>query len=659
MCGICGTWDLSGHPVDPELLHAMRETVAHRGPDDASAIMFDSRGGTTTGPYRDVRPPHDDGRDVLDVGFGHRRLAIIDLASGDQPMASSDGSAWITYNGEVYNYRELRADLVRAGHAFRTECDTEVVLEAYLEHGEDCAKYLNGIFAFAIWDVRKRSMFLARDHYGIKPLYYCLQGRRFYFSSEVKAILADPRVRRELDVDALNMCLTFRHTPSPWTLFAGIRKLEPGQSMTVTADGITTRRFFEGPDPVDRSIGEDEWVDRLRAELDEAVERQMVADVPIGLSLSSGVDSTAMLALMSAHSSAPIQAFTVGFGGKEDTSEIEPARAAAARFGADFHSQVIEASDYEGFMNRYMWHLEEPMGNESAAAYYFVARMAQQLKIKVLLNGQGADEAFAGYQRYVSAAYGRWLRWGAVPPLKWLVPKVTGGSALGERYQRMLPTVGAADEADRFLRTYSIATPETLGRLIGGDVWRAVDRDLPLRYTREQLARAPQGTPLERMTYVDARTSLPDNLLLCEDKMAMAASVEARVPILDLELMDVAERIPGSFKLRRLKNKYVHRKAVSKWVGDEVAARPQIGFDNAMDLWLRNQLHDRLSAIIRTPDSFSANYLDPGAVGAMLDEHLSGRRDHQRMLFLVLSLESWHSVFFQEDERVAEPAAQR
>jgi asparagine synthase (glutamine-hydrolysing) len=656
MCGICGTWDLSGAPVDPELLHEMRQTVAHRGPDDGSAIMFDSRGGATTGAYREVRPPVEG---TYDVGFGHRRLSIIDLSSGDQPMASSDGSAWITYNGEIYNYRELRADLIAKGHTFRTECDTEVVLEAYLEYGEDCPRHLNGIFGFAIWDMRTRSLFLARDHFGIKPLYWCMDGRRFYFASEVKAILADTRVRRELDVDALNMCLTFRHTPSPWTLFAGIRKLEPGQSMTVTREGVRTRRFFEGPGPVDRSVSEDEWVDRLRAELDESVARQMVADVPIGLSLSSGVDSTAMLALMSKHSSGPIQAFTVGFGGKEETSEIEPARLAAERYGADFHSQVIEASDYEGFMSRYMWHLEEPMGNESAAAYYFVARMAQQLKIKVLLNGQGADEAFAGYQRYVSAAYGRWLRWGAVPPLRWLVPKMTGGSALGERYQRMLATVGAADEADRFLRTYSIATPETLGALLNGGVLRGADRELPLRYTREQLARAPEGTPLERMTYVDARTSLPDNLLLCEDKMAMAASVEARVPMLDLELMEIAERIPGRLKLRGLKNKYVHRKAVSKWVGDEVAARPQIGFDNAMDLWLRNQLRDRLSATVASPDSFSATYLDPRAVQGMLDEHLSGRRDHQRLLFLVLSLESWHSVFFQEEERVAEPVAGR
>jgi asparagine synthase (glutamine-hydrolysing) len=571
-------------------------------------------------------------------------------------MASADGSAWITYNGEVYNYRELRDDLARRGHRFRTECDTEVVLAAYLEHGDDCPRYLNGIFAFAIWDVRDRSMFLARDHFGIKPLYYCLDGRRFYFASEVKAILKDPRVRRELDLDALGMCLTFRHTPSPWTLFAGISKLEPGHSLRVTRDGVSTRRFFDGPDGVDRSTSEDEWVDRLRVELDEAVDRQMVADVPIGLSLSSGVDSTAMLALMSEHSADPIQAFTVGFGGKEDTSEIEPARAAAARFGADFHSQVIEAADYESFMGRYMWHLEEPMGNESAAAYYFVARMAHELKIKVLLNGQGADEAFAGYQRYVSAAYGRWLRWGAVPPLRWLVPRVAGGSALGERYQRMLATVGAVDEADRFLRTYSIVTPETIEGLVRPDVLAGIDRDLPLRYTRSQLDRAPEGTPLERMTYVDARTSLPDNLLLCEDKMAMAASVEARVPMLDLELMAVAERIPGKLKLRGLKNKHVHRRAVSRWVGDEVASRPQVGFDNAMDLWLRDQLHDRLDAIVRSPDSFSATYLDPGAVRATLAEHLSGRRDHQRLLFLVLSLESWHSVFFLEEEPAA-PAA--
>lgn len=655
MCGICGVWDRGGASVDQALLARMRDVIAHRGPDDAASIAFDSEAGTTSGRYTGDRPPRDDAA-TYDVGFGHRRLSIIDLASGDQPMRSPGGRAWITYNGEVYNYRELREDLKRRGHAFATDCDTEVVLAAYEEYGEDCARYLNGIFAFAIWDVARRTLFLARDHYGVKPLYYHDGGGRFRFASEVKAILADPGVPRSLDVDALGMCLTFRHTPSPWTLFTGIHKLEPGHSLTVSRDGIRKRRFFEGYGPVDRGPSMDEWVERLRVQLDAAVDRQMVADVPIGLSLSSGVDSTALLALMTRHSADPIQAFTVGFGGKEDTSEIEPARVQARRHGADFYSQVIQADDYASFMARYMWHLEEPIGNESAAAYYFVARMAQERRIKVLLNGQGSDEAFAGYPRYMAAAYGRWLDLAAVAPLRWMVPRLLGGSVRGERYQRMLAAAGAGTEAEAFLRVYSILPAPARRDLLRPDVLAAMDLELPSRYVRERLAEAPTGTALERMTWVDARTSLPDNLLLCEDKMAMAASVEARVPMLDLELMRVAETIPGGLKLRLGRNKVVHRKAVEPVVGKAVATRPQIGFDNAMDLWLRNQLHTGLKRTVAAPESFTASYLDPHTAGRILDEHLSGRRDHQRLLFLLMSLESWHSVFFLEREPAAEAA---
>jgi asparagine synthase (glutamine-hydrolysing) len=655
MCGICGVWNLDGAPVDHRMLESMRESVAHRGPDAAASIMFDSRRGATSGRYEAGPPPGSDGG-TFDVAFGHRRLSIIDLASGDQPMRSPGGRAWITYNGEIYNYRELREELRRRGHRFATDCDTEVVLAAYEEFGEDCPKHLNGIFAFAIWDVDRRAIFLARDHYGVKPLYYQESGGRFRFASEVKAILTDPAVRRSLDHDALGMCLTFRHTPSPWTLFHGIYKLEPGHTLTVSRDGHRKRRYFEGYGPVDRAVPREEWVDRLRAHLDAAVARQMVADVPIGLSLSSGVDSTALLALMSRHSTGPIQAFTVGFAGKEHTSEIAPARSQAQRHGADFYSQVIEAGDYDGFMGRYMWHLEEPIGNESAAAYYFVARMAQERRIKVLLNGQGSDESFAGYPRYLAAAYGRWLGYAALPPLRWIVPRVFGGSVRGERYQRMLAAAGSGSEAEAFLRVYSIVPPAVRRDLLRPEVLAAVDLDLPRSYVSERLADAPEGSPLERMTWVDARTSLPDNLLLCEDKMAMAASVEARVPMLDLELMRVAETIPGDHKVRLGRNKVVHRKAVEPLVGKAVATRRQIGFDNAMDLWLRNQLHSRLSRMLGSSDSFTASYLDPRTARAMLEEHLAERRDHQRMLFLLLSLESWHSVFFGEQEPATQAA---
>ncbi len=551
MCGICGMWQRSGESVDPLQLMTMRDSMAHRGPDGAGCIVFDTRAGSSPVQFADLAGLAEiGGAGRADLGLAHRRLSIIDLATGDQPMSNEDGSVWVVFNGEIYNYRELSADLQRRGHVFHSVCDTEVIVHAYEEYGDACPMLFNGIFAFALWDMRRRRLLLARDHFGVKPLYYCQQGSNLYFASELKAILSLPGIPRTVDMAALEMLLSFRHTPSPWTLFQGIGKLAPGCAMIVSEDGIHEQRYWQDTTTVTRGLSEAEWIARLQAAMEAAVVRQMVADVPIGISLSSGIDSTAILALMARHSSGPVRAFTVGFAGKEETSEIPPAREAAARYGAEFHEQVITADDYANFMARYLWHLEEPIGNESSAAYYFVAEMAHQVGIKVLLNGQGADEAFAGYPRYLWPAYARWLRLGAWAPLRLAIPRLFGGTDFGERYQRALFTLGADDESTLFARIYSIIDDQTKDALLGRGLRDSAAGDRVSRYVYEQLRRAPRdSTALERMTYVDARTSLPDDLLLCEDKMAMAASVEARVPLLDLEYMALAEQIPGALKL--------------------------------------------------------------------------------------------------------------
>jgi asparagine synthase (glutamine-hydrolysing) len=657
MCGICGIWNRGGETVDPGLLVGMRDSMAHRGPDGATCVMFDTQTGAApvlferAGEAR-TQMAESDASSAYTVGLGHRRLSIIDLQTGDQPMCNEDGTIWLVFNGEIYNYRELRDELLSRGHVFHSHSDTEVILHAYEEYGEECPRRFNGIFAFALWDARRGRLFLARDHFGVKPLYYSLQGDHFYFGSELKAILAAPGVRRELDANALNLCLTFRHTPSPWTLFKGIYKLPPGSSLTLTQVGMREQRYWLDALPVDYSLSEEQWIERLQAAVEAGVARQMMADVPIALSLSSGIDSTAVLALMSKHSGEPVRAFTVGFAGREDSSEIAPARASAQRFGAEFYAQVITSEDYANFMERYIWHLEEPIGNDSAAAYYFVAEMAHQQGIKVLLNGQGADEAFAGYGRHLWAAYAHWLRLGTIAPLRLAIPRLFGGTALGERYQRSLFTLGASNEEMLFARIYSIISEESRVGLLGRDVLAQMDPDFVTGYVREQLARAPQGTPLERMTYVDTRTSLPDNLLLCEDKMAMAASVEARVPLLDLEFMAIAEQIPGKLKLRGRRDKYIHRKALAPIVGTEAAARPKIGFDNALDLWLKAKLGEQMRAIVSSADSFTTAYLNPEFVIGLMQEHAEGRRDHRKLLFLLLSLESWYGVFMHGDAKV-------
>lgn len=625
MCGIAGILRraASASPPSREELVAMVGAMAYRGPDEFGLYLH--------------------GR----CGMSHARLSIVDLATGQQPLSNEDGTLWVVFNGEIFDHVEIRAELEALGHRFRTRSDTEVIVHAYEEYGAECPKYFNGIFAFAIWDSRKANLFLARDHFGVKPLYYCLYENRFYFASELKAILADPSVPRELDLDALNLCLTLRYTPSPWTLIKGIQKLPPGCSLMVTPDGMQQQRFWRDPAPIDRDRTEDAWIETLRVSVEEAVVRQMVSDVPIGISLSSGVDSTTLLALMSKHAASPVHAFTVGFADRE-TSEIAPAREMAAKFGAQFYEQMITASDYTDFMTRYMWHLEEPIGNESAAAYYFVADMARQQGVKVLLNGQGADEAFAGYSRYLGVAHSDWLRLGALPPFRQLLPRFLAGTTLGEQYQRFVFSCRASSDDEQFLRVYSIWTDETRRELVRPSVLDQIDNDLPIRYVREQLAHAPAGTPLERMTYVDARTSLPDNLLLCEDKMAMAAGVEARVPFLDREVMRLAEQIPGKLKVRGRRDKYIHRKACAPWVGKAVTTRPQIGFDNAVQIWLQTQLGAHMRQVITSPDSFTSAYLNPDAVLHLMQEHAERRRDHQRILFLLLSLESWHQVFITD-----------
>jgi asparagine synthase (glutamine-hydrolysing) len=600
----------------------MTGSIAHRGPDGHG--YYYSKNHT--------------------LGFGHRRLSIIDLNTGDQPMCNEDRTVWITYNGEIYNYRELREQLKRRGHKFKTASDTEVVIHAYEEWGVDCASKFNGIFAFGIWDEKERRLFLARDHFGVKPLYYFTDGRVFLFASELKAILCNPKVPRAIDLDALQMCLTFRHTPSPWTLFKSIRKLPPSSYIVVDQNGLKTMCYWNTPPEINHRKSESEWIEQLMTIYPQAVKRQMVADTPIGLSLSGGVDSNTLLALMSKEES-HVHTFTVGFeGANQCDNELDDARDAAKYFDADFVGRAVNEEDYMEFMNKYMWHLEEPIGNESAAAYYFVAKLARE-KVKVLLSGQGADEPFAGYGRHRAGAYAQYLDWipkTLLKPLGFVAAPLFRGS---ESPGRLLELLSQEDEIHKFLSTYSITSPATRQRLFNEDFAVKSNPYVLSDYIRSQLAHAPLGTMLEKMTYIDARTSLTDNLLLCGDKMAMAASVEMRVPFLDLEIMKVAETIPGSFKVRDFKNKIIHKKVCERWLPQSIVHRRKVGFNEAMGKWMRQNLDRLLTKLTSEPDSISRALLNVQYVRQLQQEHHSGKFDHQRILFLLLSIETWRKVF--------------
>ena len=378
MCGICGIFYRDAHGGETSILEAMIAVLRHRGPDGNGRFV--------------------DGN----VGLGHVRLSIIDVDGGSQPIDNEDGTLQVVFNGEIYNFVELRAELEAFGHRFKTRSDTEVIVHAYEQWGRDCVRRFNGMFAFALWDSVKRELFLARDHLGIKPLYYVDLGRRILFGSEIKALLQDPACPREVDVTALAELFTFRYVPSPKTLFKGIYKLPPGHRMTVSRRAIEVERFWTWV-PRDHSRrSEEALIEEYQVLLEDAVRLQLRSDVPLGLFLSSGIDSGALLAIMSQYSSEPVRAFTIGFEGGEKTNEVEDARVLAQMFGANHEFMMVGAHDYETYYERYLWDLEEPVGNETAAAFYFVSRITGQ-QVKVALTGQGADEPWAGYDRYLGA----------------------------------------------------------------------------------------------------------------------------------------------------------------------------------------------------------------------------------------------------------------
>src|SRR5260370_10186453 len=376
MCGICGALDCKGRPIDRNLIRRMSAAISHRGSDGSGSYVSG------------------------EIGLGHRRLSIIDLDGGAQPISNEDGTLQVVFNGEIYNYLELRDELIRFGHVFTTRSDTEVIVHAYEQWGTDCISRFNGIFSFALWDTRRKELLLARDHLGVKPLYYTMVGGRLLVASEIKSLLQDHECPREVDIEALGALFTLRYVPSPDTLFKGIKKLPPAHILLVGPQGFAITRYWTETPKQLREPDEDALIEKYQSLLEDAVRLQMRSDVPVGLFLSSGVDSSALLAIMSQLVSGPVHTFTIGFEDGEKSNETEDARSIAEQFGAEHDEMIVRAKDYEDYYERYLWDIEEPVGNETAAAFYFVSMIASR-KVKVALTGQGADEPWAGYHRYI------------------------------------------------------------------------------------------------------------------------------------------------------------------------------------------------------------------------------------------------------------------
>lgn len=631
MCGIAGVFDRHGSEVSPRLVESMRDSMRHRGPDDAG--LWRSPG--------------------ADVVLAHRRLAIIDLSpAGRAPMGNEDGSVQVTFNGEIYNHELLRHDLEQQGHRFRSQCDTEVLVHLYEEYGEAMVDHLVGMFAFAIWDQRREQIFVARDRLGIKPLYWLDDGQRFAFASEIKALL--PLVsRREVDPVALSHYLTFVAVPPPRTLFAGVFKLAPGHTMMVDRkapnpprsywDPLADRALLDG-DPAD-------WAELVRERLERSVERRMMSDVPVGVFLSGGVDSSTNVALMSRLVDEPINTFSIGFHGAEEFNEFQWARRVAERFGTNHHEVLIDHDDLWRFLPDLVFHQDEPIADPVCVPLYFVSKLAKENGVTVVHVGEGSDELFAGYETYVQAhgfATNQWPKLRALPrPLRRGLA-AAGTAALRVRPAREIHVEALRRAADRDGRLWwggAVAFYEHgFDRLTTPELRRSLDGQRPRDVVASIASDADRNgarSEMDRLIYQDLRLRLPELLLMRVDKLTMANAVEARVPFLDHELVELAMSVPTGEKVRDGVGKHVVKRAVEPLLDHDLVWRRKQGFGTPVSQWFRAELGDQLDAQLKGGAINELGFIQDDVVGEILDLHRSGRAERSFQLWNILNLSVW------------------
>jgi len=629
MCGICGKFFFDREAFVPEaLVKDMAEAMTHRGPDDEGF--------------------HISGQ----IGLGFRRLSIIDLSGGHQPLSNEDGTIWVVFNGEIYNYQTLRRELIAKGHAFKTKSDTEVIVHLYEEYGTDCVQQLRGMFAFAIWDARERALFLARDRVGIKPLYYFVDKKFLAFGSEVKAILADPAIPREVDPGLIDRFLTYYYMPGGQTLLRNLFKLEPGHTLLAKNGKFEVRRYwdldFSGSD-LQKSPAEFE--EQLLELLDETVQLHMISDVPVGFLLSGGLDSTAMLSFAAQKTDKPISTFTIGFSSDSVVDERPFARLAAERYGSKHYELSISPADFAAFLPSYVWHMEEPVCEPPAIALYYISKLASQ-HVKVLISGEGGDEAFAGYENYRNLFWFEHMK-AALGPLQ--RPVGWGMTSLGRMlHSRVLTKYGArmdvAFEQYYLSRTsspFEFFSRERLNLYSEAMAGRA-DTDRSTSVTREYLSRAASYSLLNKMLYVDTNTWLPDELLIKADKMTMANSVELRVPLLDHKVLEFAAGLPRNQKIRRWTMKYLAKKTLRGRVPEAILARRKAGFPVPYQTWLRGNLREWVGEILLDGKTLNRGYFQKGMIEELINLNLRGA-NYGKELFSLLVLELWHRTFVDRD----------
>ena len=624
MCGICGISPSDQRTPEKHLLEEMTKAIRHRGPDSD---------GFHTEPG---------------IGLGMRRLAIIDVEGGDQPIANEDESLWIIFNGESHNFPDLYADLVKKGHEFRTRSDTECILHLYEEYGDDCVKHLRGQAAFALWDRRNKRLLLARDRMGKKPLYYTIQNGALHFASELSALLASLPQSPEINLEAIDLYLSLQYIPDPFTAYQGVYKLPPAHRLIWQNGTAILERYWDYAYQPKHRASEDELVEELRALLKESVRMRLISEVPLGAHLSGGIDSSIIVALMAELSDAPVKTFSVGFE-EEAFSELEYARAVAQRYSTDHHEFILKYGDIPSTLEKITYHFGEPFADSSAIPLYHISKMTRE-HVTVVINGDGGDEDFAGYQRYWLDPYAnqylrapQFLTRQLVPSIAGLLPDHSDrpvGQSLVNGLKRLhqLPEI---DARASILRWGSFFSPHQRSRLWKSEFSFKPDNAQSLLAQKFDSA---DGSYLDKTLYTDLHTYLPGDLLVKADRMAMAASIEPRSPFLDHKLVEWSARVPDQLKVRGRSGKYLLKKAFAGYLPENVLKHRKQGFGIPVGAWFRGPLHDWAKELLESNGSPLDSWFDRKVVSTLLEEHRTGRVDHGKRIYALTMLALWRKT---------------
>lgn len=652
MCGICGAIDLRRKGVRAQVIDRMCEVLAHRGPDDEGMVFF--RDGKALEVKESTLIVLAQGG--FEVGLGHRRLAIIDLSeAAHQPMANEDGQIWIVYNGEIYNFQDLRTSLEKKGHIFKSRSDTEVILHAYEEWGVECLKELRGMFAFAIWDSNRKRLLMARDRLGKKPLVYFYQDGRFAFASEIKALLQISWVERKVNPLAIHHYLTYQYVPSPESIFEGIKKLPPAHYLLYDSNGNLKIESYwrlnynyqeKRKDDVETLCG------IIREKLEESVKLRLISDVPLGAFLSGGIDSSIVVGLMAENGGRRVKTFSIGFE-EQEFNELEYARIVSIHFGTDHHEFVVKPDAIE-ILPKLVWYYNEPFGDSSAIPTYYMAQMTKDF-VKVVLTGDAGDENFAGYPRYLRSKYVWWfsrlpdsLRKGFLPSSLKILAQLPYKRKTLNRLTDFMETL-SSHQGRNYAEQIKIFNEKERDDVYSEEFSRQVGKIDPFDYLIKKYDERDTDDLLEKLLYLDMTTYLPEDLLVKVDIATMANSLEARVPFLDHQFMELVAGIPSHLKLKGSVTKFILKESFSNFLPRSILKRKKMGFGVPISRWFRKELKDYVYQILMEKKALNRGYFKREGIARLLEEHESLRYDHSAKIWALLVLEIWFRVFIDRE----------